>query len=269
MFMMPKLAFYVTLRCNLKCKLCAVYAPYYKEPFHPTKEYLCRCIDRYFEVVDKIRLFSVRGGEPLLRTDLPFIINKIHEYEDRIDQLEIITNGTIVPSEELIRSLSAFKIRMNFLVDNYGTDKSVYAAQAGRQFQRIEGAKVTVRDYHSDHMHCGGWVDYGISANSMQKPLKETKALFAKCSYPQKLDFCTSMVNGKLYSCTQLRRLIELGVLAPDPSEVFDLFDPSVSDEDLRARIQALYKVDMLSACAYCIGICDDSARYPAAEQIL
>lgn len=268
MFSMPKLAFYVTLRCNLRCKLCAVYAPYYKNPFHPTTEYLCQCIDRYFEIVDHIRLFSVSGGEPLLRTDLPLIIDKIHQYEDRIDRLEIITNGTIVPSEELIQSLSAFKIGLNFLVDNYGPDKSVNAVDASKQFQKIEGAKVTLRDYHSINMHCGGWVDYGISEESLQKPLKETKELFAKCSYPQKLDFCTSMVNGKLYSCTQLRRLIELGVLDPDPSEVFDLFDRTSSDEDLRARIKALYNVDMLSACAYCNGICDDSVRYPAAEQI-
>lgn len=268
MFSMPKLAFYVTLRCNLKCKLCAVYAPYYKEPFHPTAEYLCQCIDRYFEVVDHIRLFSVSGGEPLLRTDLPLIINKIHQYEDRIDRLEIITNGTIVPSEELIQSLSAFKIRMNFLVDNYGPDRSIHAVETSKQFRRIEGANVILRDYHSEKMHCGGWVDYGISENSLQKPINATKALFAKCSYPQKLDFCTSMVNGKLYSCTQLRRLIELGVLEPDPSEVFDLFDPTISDEVIRARIKALYDVDMLSACAYCNDICDDSTRYPAAEQI-
>lgn len=76
------------------------------------------------------------------------------------------------------------------------------------------------------------------------------------------------MVNGKLYSCTQLRRLIEIGVLDPDPSEVFDLFDPNQSAESIWERIKALYDVDMLSACAYCNGICDDSIRYPAAEQL-
>ena len=76
------------------------------------------------------------------------------------------------------------------------------------------------------------------------------------------------MVAGKLYSCTQLRRLIELGKIESDPSEVFDLFDPNQSDESIRERIKALYTVDMLSACAYCNGICDDSIRYPAAEQL-
>lgn len=117
-------------------------------------------------------------------------------------------------------------------------------------------------------MHCGGWVDYGISAHSTKKSDFVAKQLFQKCSYPQKLDFCTSMVDGKLYSCTQLRRLVDLGVIAPNPLEVFDLFDTSITDKDIRSRILSLYDVEYLSACAYCNGICDDSVRYAAAEQL-
>lgn len=115
---MPKLAFYVTLRCNLRCKLCAVYAPYYDKPFHPTYEFLVKCVDRYFEIVDHIKLFSVSGGEPLLRNDLSRIIDKVYTYVDRIERFEIITNGTIVPSDNIIESLSAFGKKLNLLVDN-------------------------------------------------------------------------------------------------------------------------------------------------------
>lgn len=136
------------------------------------------------------------------------------------------------------------------------------------KFRLIPNAKVMLRDYHSDNMHCSGWVDYGISKNSRKKSDGEAKVLFAKCSYPQKLDFCTSMVNGKLYSCTQLRRLIELGIIEPEQDEVFDLFDANVTDDNIRSRIKTLYDVEALSACAYCNGICDDSPRHDAAEQI-
>ncbi|WP_018212552.1 radical SAM protein [Desulfitobacterium hafniense] len=268
-FTMPKLAFYVTLRCNLRCRLCAVYAPYYDNPFHPTFEFLMKCIDRYFEIVDHIKLFSVSGGEPLLREDLSRIINKVHTYANRIDRFEIITNGTIVPSDKLIESLRPFGQKLNLLVDNYGFNKSLHAQEVADKFRLIPEARVILRDYHSENMHCGGWVDYGISEHSIKKSESSAKRLFRKCSYPQKLDFCTSMVDGKLYSCTQLRRLIDLGVIAPDPLEVFDLFDLNINDEDFRKRIMALYDVEYLSACAYCNGICDDSLRYAAAEQIL
>lgn len=266
---MPKLAFYVTLRCNLRCRLCAVYAPYYRNPFHPTKEYLFKCIDRYFEIVDSIRLFSISGGEPLLRDDLHEIVDYVRRYENRIERLEIITNGTIIPSDDLISSLNAFSGMLNLLVDNYGSDKSINALAAHDKFKSITTASVVLRDYHSQNMHCGGWVDYGVSSNSKPVSQIEAKLLFSKCSYPNKLDFCTSMVEGKLYSCTQLRRLIELGVLQPDVNEVFDLFDNTFTDEEIRNRIRSLYDVEYLSACAYCKGICDDSIRYPAAEQIV
>lgn len=266
-FSMPKLAFYVTLRCNLRCTLCAVYAPYYDNPFHPTFEFLLKCIDRYFELVDHIGLFSASGGEPLLRDDLSSIVDKVHTYDDRIDRFEIITNGSIIPSDSLIKSLKPFGPKLNLLIDDYGSDKSVHAQEVTDKFRLIPEARVTLRDYHSENMHCGGWVDYGISEKSIKKDITAAKALFAKCSYPQKLDFCTSMVNGKLYSCTQLRRLVDLKIIESDPNEVFDLFDDE-PDESIRKRIKALYDVSFLSACAYCNGICDDSVRYKAAEQM-
>lgn len=268
-FIMPKLAFYVTLRCNLRCKRCAVYAPYYTDPFHPTLEYLQKCIGRYFEIVDHVRLFSISGGEPLVRNDLPFVVERVREFAERIDRVEIITNGTIVPSDLLIESLHPLGKKLNLLVDDYGPDKSMNAKLASEKFRLIPDAHVIHRDYHSADMHCGGWVDYGISENSVPHSAEYAKRLFSKCSYPQKLDFCTSMVNGKLYSCTQLRRLIELGKLPERPEEVFDLFDVRYSDEEIRTRIKSLYDVQYLSACAYCNGICDDSIRYPAAEQLV
>ena len=120
---------------------CAVYAPYYKDPFHPTLEYLLMCIDRYFEIVDRIRLFSISGGEPLLRTDLPQILQRVQQYEDRIERLEIITNGTMIPSDELIDKLCAFKIKLNLLVDNYGPDKSVNAEAEQRSRINISESK--------------------------------------------------------------------------------------------------------------------------------
>ena len=125
--------FYVTLRCNLRCKLCAAHAPYYKKPWHPTTEELCTQVDRFFELVTHIGHFSLTGGEPA-----PI-------------------------------------------------------------YQHLDAAAVL--------------------------PLSAKSAL---CGLPVQRN----------------------GLLA------------------YRERIKALYTVDMLSACAYCNGICDDSIRYPAAEQL-
>lgn len=265
---MPRGSICVTRRCNLKCKLCGVYAPYYERPHHPTLEYLYQSIDRYFGIVDYVQEFSLAGGEVLLRKDLPQLIQRVRQYEKKIGRLGVVTNGTIIPSDELIDELKKFKIRLYLLVDDYGPDKSVNALAAYKKFQEVKGAEIVLRDYHSADMYFSGWVDFGISENTAQKSPEESKKVFTKCAYPQKLDFCSSMMNGKIYSCAQLRRAIELGLVAPDPSEVFDLFDSSQSDSSIKERINALYNKDVLSACAYCNGLCDDSIRYQPAEQL-
>ena len=45
------------------------------------------------------------------------------------------------------------------------------------KFKKVEGANVVLRDYHSADMHCGGWVNYGISQNSVKKSTEEAKKL--------------------------------------------------------------------------------------------
>ena len=95
----------VTFRCNLKCKLCAVSAPYYKEPPHYSVELLKKSIDRYFEAVDHVDKFTVNGGEPLVHPQIAEIMDYALKYIDRMDMLEIITNGSIAPSKELAQVL--------------------------------------------------------------------------------------------------------------------------------------------------------------------
>jgi organic radical activating enzyme len=265
---MPSISLLATLKCNLKCRLCCVYSPFYKNPYHPEKEFLFKCIDRYFEVVDHVSLFTISGGEPLIRSDLDEIVSYLYSYHDRFDRFEIITNGTIIPSDNLLKALGAYGKKSEILIDDYGPDLSKEAERAYKAFSSLKKARVRLRDYHSEAAHCGGWVDFGVSKNCIKKSDSEAKALFNKCAYPQKLGFCISYINGKLWSCTPLFRLVELGNLPALPEEVFDFFDNNIPDEKLRQQIKNLYNANCLSSCAYCNGLCDDSERFLPAEQL-
>ena len=113
----------VTFRCNLKCKLCAVSAPYYKEPPHYSVELLKKSIDRYFEAVDHVDKFTVNGGEPLVHPQIAEIMDYALKYIDRMDMLEIITNGSIAPSKELAQVLQKSE-KVDILIDDYGKELS-------------------------------------------------------------------------------------------------------------------------------------------------
>ena len=102
---MPKLSLITTFTCNIRCKLCSNYIPYYKKPYHPSIDELCRYTDRAFEIVDKVGDFIFGGGEPFLRNDLYMIIDYVRKYLNRINRIDISTNGTIIPCDNIISSL--------------------------------------------------------------------------------------------------------------------------------------------------------------------
>lgn len=265
---MPRGGFYVTLRCNLKCRLCAAHAPYYKEPWHPTIEELCNQADRFFEVVDYIGHFSITGGEPLLRRDLGSLVRRLNSYSSKIGSLELFSNGTIIPNNDIISAFKEYSGHVKFVIDNYGADLSINAEKFAKLAREsLPDAVIELRDYCTIDMHCDGWVDWGVGEKSGRTD-EEAQAVFNKCSLPQKLDFVSCVNNGVIYPCPQTRRCIELGYIPFDPVEAVDLFDRSYTDDEIRQRIIARYSLSQLRACKYCDGQCDDSMRYQPAEQL-
>ncbi len=266
---MPRGGFYVTLRCNLQCKLCAAHAPYYEKPWHPTIEELYHQVDRFFEIVDYIGHFSITGGEPLLRDDLGDVVRKLNVFSSRIGSLELFTNGTIIPNDDIMSAFKEYGGHIKFVVDNYGPNLSVNAENlAGLARRELPNAVIELRDYCTIDMHCDGWVDWGVGVNN-NRTEEEAQAIFNKCSLPQKLEFVSCLNDGVIYPCPQTRRCIELGYIPFDPKEAVDLFDRSYTDAEIRQRIIDRYSLPNLRACKFCNGQCDDSIRYKPAEQLI
>jgi MoaA/NifB/PqqE/SkfB family radical SAM enzyme len=136
----PKLSFKPTLACNLRCKLCSTYSPYYTEPYHPPIEDLYRYADRLFEVVDRVGDFILGGGEPFLRKDLSAIIDYVVKYKNRFDRMDVITNGTIVPSDDVVRSLqfSGGGGSLRVIISDYGQELSVNVEKVADKISKVK-----------------------------------------------------------------------------------------------------------------------------------
>lgn len=263
-FSMVRCGIIITYRCNLKCKLCTAYSPYYDIPPHFPYEKLEKSIDSFFKIVTYTGKFTVTGGEPLLHKDLPKIIAYILNFAEQFGELEIITNGTMIPSEELlcvIRSNSKIK----FLVDDYG-EISTNVKNIRNIFNENK-INYVIRGNNINDAYCGGWIDYGDFSKKLFTK-EAVEELFSRCISPQKMNFCFAIKNGEIHPCGASSRCMELNIIPKNEEEYIDLFDESLTIEEQRNKIKGIQNTNSLTACAYCNGFCEDSPRFPPAEQL-
>lgn len=261
---MSNVSLVITLRCSLSCKLCTAFAPYYEEPPHYSLEMLQKSVVRYFELVDYVDKFTINGGEALLHKDLPKLIDFLAGYIDNIGMLEILTNGTIVPSEALLKSLS-FSPKVNIMVNNYGSDLSTAIPEIKNKFEEYHIA-YRLRDQNKEKNYCGGWVDIS-DLNHKSRSKEETAELFSHCVYPTAFR-CFAIFGDKAYICGVYLRCKTIGTIPDQPEEYVDFSDNSATTpEEKIKQIQKFYDKPY-SSCEYCNGFCPESKRYTPAEQL-
>ena len=98
----------VTGECNLKCRHCFMSAPHAKHG-SPSRAQILRVADQLAEC--GVFSVSITGGEPLVRGDLPEIIDLLNEREIRLETL--YTNGWLA-DEKFLDMLEARRVHPVF-----------------------------------------------------------------------------------------------------------------------------------------------------------
>jgi hypothetical protein len=256
----------ITYRCTLKCKLCASYSPYYDVPPHFSSDLIAKTLASYFSIVDHVKQFSISGGEPFLHNELPKIIKNLLCYQNQFDVLEVITNGTLMPKDELLAALNQSP-KTCVMIDDYG-DSLSKKAEMTHKILADNGIRNSVRCYYGANAHCGGWVDFGENFERRWSSGGEIAMVYNKCAYPAKLGFCFQISGNELHPCSRSRRCMETGVLSKDKTEYIDLLDDAIPIDDKKSFFLNFASRKFLRACAYCSGFCEDSPRFAPAEQL-
>lgn len=253
-----RMCFPVTFRCNLRCVLCIERAPYYVNPYHPSFSSLTAQIDALFELTDYIDKLDLTGGEPFLRKELPEFIRYIHNsHRNNINTLRITTNGTITIPTGFLDAARLWGRNVYVIIDKYNI--STISDEIDSSLSDA-GIPHEIRDY-SNELHCGGWVDFGeLSKKHNDFAARE---VYNKCVVP-KLGFWSCMVDGRIFPCARARLLYENG--AVDIS--VNVFDTSLTGNEKKERLMKFLGDEVIEACKYCNGMCDDSPRFPPAVQI-
>ena len=255
-------ALQITTVCTLKCKLCSACIPYCKEQEHFNTEEIFKSLDTLFDIFEYIEKLDISGGEPLTNPDVVKIVKYALKYKEHVGAIRLITNGTLIPSEELI-SVMASDEKLMFIVDDYGE----LSRNKETVLKMIEENNINLKlnMYHGDDQLCGGWVDQGKLEHKGYTDL-EVKKVFRNCFAANFM--CLTILKGKMYHCIRAGMTVDLGICGTKYGDVIDLIDDSISIDEKRT-IASNYGKQPVEACYYCNGFNSETGeRFPAAEQV-
>lgn len=104
--------------CTLRCKNCCEKVPYMPHDIRHfvTAETVVKDINKMAEACDFLTLLEFIGGEPFLHPKLPEILDAVKKITN-IGMIHIFTNGTVIPSDDLCKSLQ--NERITVYLSNY------------------------------------------------------------------------------------------------------------------------------------------------------
>ncbi len=186
----------VTNICTIKCAQCAHMIPYYKKENLHTMNFLefKDYIDTLTKNVNRVYDMVLLGGEPLLNKDIAKMV-KYSKKQRKIERTIIVTNASVIPSDELIKELKGAK-NASIYISNYS--KNVPKLQ--ENFEKI------VQLCKDNNIIC----NFVESYYWWQQPeivIKEPKDIdknlaqsnYERCSFK----YCMMLSNGKMYPCAR------------------------------------------------------------------
>lgn len=230
----------VTTKCTLKCKDCANLIQYYQLPYFIEIRTIKRSIERLLESVKSIARFRILGGETLLYPNLNEVVDMLVK-SDKIGAIQIVTNGTIVPTNELlINALQNNKV--SIAVSDYGNYSS-------KRKELIEfGMKHKIA---AISIPISRWIDYG-GINHRDRSEEQLKKQYTKCASMNLNN--TSLLNGKLFDCPRSAHGMDLGIVPKNTGEYIDLIDESKSIDTIKKELSHMFHrcERFIQACNYC-----------------
>lgn len=250
----------ITSRCTLKCKHCNMFMPYYKEHVDYTAKDILEDLELLFRYVDYIVAYEILGGEPLINGELADMIRQIGDrYGNRIGNIGIITNGTLLPDEQLIEISKKYNVKYDF--SDY-TDVVDYKKRFDDAVKMVKDAGLRYSVNRSLR-----WCDFGFPVNNRMYDFDKVREHMLSCG-----PIFHGLNDGKYYYC-HVSWSADKAKLLKNVSD--DYIDLRILDDDDRAKEAILEHSNgnmakgFVKLCKICGGCGNDNTEFvKAAEQM-
>ena len=242
----------LTPRCTLRCKKCCNLMPYHKNPADFTYEDVLQDAKDLLKIVRKVKCLQLLGGEPLLFKNLPQLLDYLKN-ERKIKKILLVTNGTIIPSAELLSALKHRKVQV--IISNYVklNTKINEVFTLCRQYNinvRLEGLV---------------WRDMDFSINK-QRTCEENQRIFTEC-YRE----CHELFNGEYHLCSRSSNATFIGMVARNDGDYANIRHNNNREKRKKAKEELrkiLLRTKYITACEHCMGNRPDNPIIVDAEQL-
>ena len=225
---MSRLVIVLGTKCSLRCRDCSNLIPYFQKPCDLNSEKIINSIERISRSTKQILRCELIGGEPLMANNFLEILEYLLSIES-IKSIEVTTNGTIVPKNELtINILQNPKVYIR--ISNYG---DLVNNNNFINFLIINNIRYEVLELDT-------WILPG-NMNKRNKNKNTLRKEYARCTSGY---LCKTLFEDKLFACARAASLYALGVL---PVEYISI-DDKCTTEELKKFILRDFSV----ACDYC-----------------
>jgi len=239
----------ITTHCTLNCKYCLNLSPYIKNKSHRDFEELKKDMDIFFSCVDRVKYFSLTGGEPMLHPKYKELIEYVNKnYRHKIWEFGTVANGTMVPSDEVLMTLKNCKVEL--VCNDYA--KSVASSSKEIFEQLVQKCSEFGLNYKA----------FAITRFGKFFPPKNDYTKHSEEQLNGKFNKCKNyysgheIKNGKLYSCCYSGFANTANVVNATESDYYDL---NTQNNYPRKRELVEFKLDYnekgyVEFCKYCNG---------------
>jgi len=231
-------------KCSLRCKECNNLIPHFQPQKDLPVQKVIEPLRALLAQADSILRCELIGGEPFLYRDLVQVLDYVLA-EPKIRQIELTTNATILPNEEVMSRLRNPRVLVR--VSDYGdlVDKERFLAHLRRY-----GISYEVLDL-------GAWLSSG-GVEKRYRSMPVLREQYMKCGPGYT---CKALYDGKFFACARAASLWALGYMKEQ--EYVD-FRQEFTKQDI---IQFITQ-DFSWACDYCDQCTPMQRKVPPAEQL-